>query len=102
MSMTLWYTETLPGVLVGLWVVRDVGVFSSAYWMVRSETLKKKGTINSEDSIAIMDPSKTPLKVEANFLSKVNTALQISLIAMGIAGEVPAVDIPSELMTSLW
>ena len=104
MSMTLWYTNALPGALVGLWVVRDIGMFSAAYWMVRTATLEKRrsGNDRNEESIAIMDPTATPLKVEANFLSKVNTALQIGLIALGIAGEVPFIKFPSELMTGLW
>ena len=109
MSLTLWYTGTLPGPLVGLWVVRDVGMLCSAYWMVRAETLKRSKNKTGDESasrdaepIAIMDPTSTPLKVEANFLSKVNTTLQIGLIALGIAGEVPSINIPSELMTSLW
>lgn len=110
MSFTLWYVGTLPGLLVGLWVARDVGMFGSAYWMVRSETLKRRKNMNSnvrsndgaDDSIAIMDPTRTPLKVQANFLSKVNTSLQIGLIALGIAGEVPSINIPSELVTTLW
>ena len=105
MSITLWYTEALPSALVGLWIVRDIGMFSSAYWMVRTETMKRSR--NNKDpekseSIAIMNPTNTPLKVEANFLSKVNTTLQVGLIALGIAGEVPSIDIPSELMTGLW
>ena len=105
MSITLWYTEALPAALVGLWVVRDIGMFSTAYWMVRTETLKR--SMNNKDSgksesIVIMNPTNTPLKVEANFLSKVNTTLQIGLIALGIAGEVPSINIPSELMTGLW
>ncbi|KAL3786736.1 hypothetical protein HJC23_005299 [Cyclotella cryptica] len=108
MSLTLWYIGNLPGLLVGLWVARDVGMLGSAYWMVRAETLKRNrnnisnsGTNDAEKSIAIMDPTNTPLKVQANFLSKVNTSLQILLIALGIAGEVPAVNIPPELLTSL-
>jgi len=41
------------------------------------------------------------LKVQASFTSKVNTTLQIGLIALGIAGEVPSIEIPPLLMTSL-
>ena len=103
MSMTLWYTDTLPGVLVGLWVVRDIGMFSTAYWMVRNETLARSSKNDEvEEPVAVMDPTKTPLKVEANFLSKVNTALQIGLIALGIAGEVPSVNISQEFISGLW
>lgn len=100
LSCTLCYTGTLPGMLVGLWVVRDVGVFGSAYWMVRQETLRNNQN-NSDSNIAIMDPLNTPLKVQASLMSKVNTTLQIGLIALGIAGDVPTIHIPPELMTSL-
>ena len=48
-----------------------------------------------------MDPQNTPLKVQAILMSKVNTTLQIDLIAPAIAGDVPAMDISPELMTSL-
>jgi cardiolipin synthase len=102
MSITLWYIDTLPGALVGLWVVRDVGMLSTTYWMVRTETLERNKNNKNDEPVAVMDPTKTPLKVEANFLSKVNTTLQIGLIALGITGEVPSIDVPPELMTSLW
>ena len=100
LSCTLCYTGTLPGMLVGLWVVRDVGVFGSAYWMVRQETLRNNQN-SSDSNIAVMDPLNTPLKVQASLMSKVNTTLQIGLIALGIAGDVPTIHIPPELMTSL-
>jgi phosphatidylglycerophosphate synthase len=87
--------------LVGLWVIRDVGMFGSAYWMVRRETLRNQNNSDSVSNIAIMDPLNTPLKVQASLMSKVNTTLQIGLIALGIAGDVPAIHIPPELMTSL-
>ncbi|KAL7542596.1 hypothetical protein ACHAXR_012236 [Thalassiosira sp. AJA248-18] len=97
LSLTLWYTGSLPGMLVGLWVARDVGIMGSVYWLVRQETARKR----SKESIAVMDPQNTPLKVQASFMSKVNTSLQIGLIALGIAGEVPCIDIPPDLMTTL-
>lgn len=109
-SLTLWYTGSLPGMLVVLWVARDVGMVGSVYWLVKQETLRKqhRKTNNQHDSnavdsdsIAVMDPQNTPLKVKASTLSKINTTLQIGLIALGIAGEVPAINVPPELMTSL-
>jgi phosphatidylglycerophosphate synthase len=88
----------LPGALVGLWIARDVGIVFSVYYLVKQETLKK---IGSGNTYAVMDPQNTPLKVEASLLSKINTSLQIGLIALGIAGEVPAVNIDADFMTSL-
>ncbi len=106
MSLTLWYTGSLPGMLVGLWIARDVGIVGSVYWLVKRETVRKQNRRNedghvSDSNIAVMDPKNTPLKVQASFSSKVNTTFQIGLIALGIAGEVPSLDIPPELMTSL-
>jgi len=107
-SLTLCYTGILPGMLVGLWITRDVGIVGSVYWLVRQETVRKRSNQNQDDinnidsnSIVVMDPLNTPLKVEASFMSKVNTTLQIGLIALGIAGEVPSIIVPPELMTSL-
>eukprot|EP00986_Skeletonema_menzelii_P017358 scaffold19153_cov80-Skeletonema_menzelii.AAC.13 len=100
LSLTLWYTETLPGALVGLWVARDVGIVFSVYYLVKEETMKKLGNDNT-NNYAVMDPQNTPLKVEASLLSKINTSLQIGLIALGIAGEVPSIEINADLMTSL-
>jgi cardiolipin synthase len=106
LSLTLWYTGSLPGMLVGLCIARDVGTVGSVYWLVRRETVRKQkhrdedGHVG-ESNIAVMDPQSTPLKVQASFSSKVNTTFQIGLIALGIAGEVPSIDIPPELMMSL-
>lgn len=106
MSLTLWYTGSLPGMLVGLWIARDVGIVGSVYWLVKRETVRKQNRRDedghvSDSKIAVMDPKNTPLKVQASFASKVNTTFQIGLIALGIAGEVPSLDIPPELMTCL-
>jgi cardiolipin synthase len=99
MSMTLWYIGSLPGLLVGLWIARDVGIVGSVYWLVRKETIKRQGS--KRNNAAVMDPQNTPLKVQASFTSKVNTTLQIGLIALGIAGEIPYIEIHPMLMTSL-
>ena len=107
LSLTLWYIGSLPGPLVGLWIARDVEIVGSVYWLVRKETIRiqRSKRLNENDSdsnnVAIMDPQNTPLKVQASFTSKVNTTLQIGLIALGIAGEVPSIEIPPLLMTSL-
>ena len=104
MSLTMWYTGSLPGLLVGLWVARDVGIVGSVYWLVKRETVRKRESSDNDttgNQVAVMDPVNTPLKVQASFLSKVNTTLQIGLIALCIAGEVPVVDIPHELMTPM-
>mmetsp|Transcript_25283 Transcript_25283/g.53320 ORF Transcript_25283/g.53320 Transcript_25283/m.53320 type:complete len:437 (+) Transcript_25283:28-1338(+) len=113
MSLTLWYTGILPGPLVGLWMVRDVGLVGTSYWKVKVETEKKYDNNKTSEDIkdgkspsgnnnfAVMDPQNTPLKVQANFMSKVNTTLQIGLISLGIAGEIPFVVISPELITSL-
>lgn len=98
-SMSLWYIGSLPGLLVGLWIARDVGIVGSVYWLVKKETIKRKGS--TRNTAAVMDPQNTPLKVQASFTSKVNTTLQIGLIALGIAGEIPYIEIHPMLTTSL-
>ena len=107
LSLTLWYIGSLPGLLVGLWIARDIGIVGSVYWLVRKETIRIQNSKNLEhdsndrNAVAVMDPQNTPLKVQASFMSKVNTTLQIGLIALGIAGEVPSIEIPPMLMTAL-
>ncbi|KAL7451849.1 hypothetical protein ACHAWC_003623 [Mediolabrus comicus] len=105
MSLTLWYTETLPGMVVLLWIARDIGIVAGVYYTVKQETLKRMSTGgNANNNVAVMDPQNTPLKVQASLISKLNTTLQIGLIALGIAGEVPAVgELPgyADLMTAL-
>jgi len=106
-SCTMWYVDILPGALVGLWIVRDVGIVGSVYWLVRKETVRKRDSDTTSESnddhqqFAVMDPTNTPLKVQASTLSKINTTLQIGLIALGIASEVPSIDISPDLMTTL-
>ena len=105
MSLTLWYTETLPGLVVLLWIARDIGIIAGVYYTVKQETLKRMSNGgNANNNVAVMDPQNTPLKVQASLISKLNTTLQIGLIALGIAGEVPAVgELPgyADLMTAL-
>ena len=106
-SCTMWYVDILPGALVGLWIVRDVGIVGSVYWLVRKETVRKRDSDTTSESnddhqqFAVMDPTNTPLKVQASMLSKINTTLQIGLIALGIASEMPFIDISPDLMTTL-
>jgi len=106
-SCTMWYVDILPGALVGLWIVRDVGIVGSVYWLVRKETVRKRDSDTTSESnndhqqFAVMDPTNTPLKVRASMLSKINTTLQIGLIALGIASEVPSIDISPDLLTAL-
>ena len=96
-SATLWYTSVLPGPLVLLWVGRDIAMVGSVYWFVA----QKNAENGNAKRAAVMDPLRTPLKLQASMLSKVNTTLQIGLIALGIASQVPSIALPPELMTSL-
>jgi len=106
-SLALCYVGSLPGMLVGLWITRDVGNIIGSYLYLK-ETIRKYRIRNPVDNkkhdgngIALLDLQHTPLKIQASFMSKVNTTLQISLIALGIAGEVPSIVVSPELMTSL-
>lgn len=96
-SVTLWYTSVLPGPLVLLWVGRDIAMVGSVYWLVA----QKNAENGNAKKAAVMDPLRTPLQLQASMLSKVNTTLQIGLIALGIGSQVPSIVLPPELMTSL-
>lgn len=95
---TLWYTSVLPGPLVLLWVGRDIAMVGSVYWYVAQNKDAENGNAMTS---AVMDPLRTPFQLQASMLSKVNTTLQIGLIALGIASQVPSVVLPPELMPSL-
>lgn len=90
LSASLWYVSLLPGPIVALWLVRDVGLLSTAYMFVANRT---------EPGKPVMDPSRTPLKVTPTFVSKVNTVLQFATISAGMAQ--PLFGLPEEAVLGL-
>lgn len=87
LAASLWYTTVLPGPVVALWMSRDVILISAAYH--RASSVTKEG----DD---VMNPAKTPLKVQPTMISKVNTVMQFMTIAGGMAHAlyaIPSLDV---------
>jgi len=76
LAVSLWYTALLPGPVVGVWLVRDVGLVVTSFVFVANRT---------EGGGSVINPSTTPLKVQPSTISKVNTVLQFLTISGGIA-----------------
>ena len=60
LSVSLWYTGTLPTPLVGLWLVRDVVLMTATYRYVRAHTAA---------GLSVLDPLTTPLQVNPTTIS---------------------------------
>mmetsp|Transcript_6610 Transcript_6610/g.9664 ORF Transcript_6610/g.9664 Transcript_6610/m.9664 type:complete len:338 (-) Transcript_6610:336-1349(-) len=77
LSCTLAYQEMLPPMVVFVWVGRDIGLLAATYYHVRLAT--------KDDGRPVIDPARTPLKVEPTNVSKMNTVLQFFSMAIAIA-----------------
>lgn len=75
LSVSLWYTGTLPTPLVGLWMLKDVTLMTATYRYVARNTGK---------GMDVTDPLTVPLKVNPTLTSKLNTALQFATLSVGI------------------
>jgi phosphatidylglycerophosphate synthase len=80
LSISLWIQGTIPGVLMALWLMRDVFLMVATHRYVAQ---------NTAPGMAVMDPVTVPLKVTPTTISKVNTALQFVTLTVGIVGMVP-------------
>lgn len=80
LSISLWIHGTLPSVLMGLWLMRDVLLMVATHRYVAQ---------NTAPGMAVMDPVTVPLKVTPTTISKVNTALQFVTLTVGIVCIVP-------------
>jgi len=69
LSLSLWYSGTLPMVLVVIWMVKDLGLVTFTYLHVKRNTLQ--GT-------------DVTLKVNPTLTSKINTALQFATLSLAI------------------
>ena len=72
LAVSLWVTGTLPAALVGLWLAKDVGLMTATYRHVAQNTLVGESVLD------------TPLQVHPTTISKVNTCLQFTTLALGI------------------
>ena len=65
LSVSLWYNGTLPGLLVGIWLGKDMAMVIGTYRKVSEGYYK-------------------PLKVNPTLTSKINTTLQFATLGVGI------------------
>lgn len=102
-SCTLAYQGMLPSLVVFIWMGRDIGLLTATYYHVRSAT--------KDDCRPVIDPARTPLKVEPTNLSKMNTVLQFFTMAMAIAQPIGGnyecfsgvdADLATDVFTSFW
>lgn len=75
LSVSLWCNGTLPTPLVVLWLAKDLVLMSATYFYVAKQTQK---------GIAVVDPTRTPLKVQPTFTGKVSTMFQFITLGVGI------------------
>uniref|UniRef100_A0A7S4N6E0 Uncharacterized protein n=1 Tax=Odontella aurita TaxID=265563 RepID=A0A7S4N6E0_9STRA len=90
LSASLWYVSLLPGPIVSLWLARDVGLVYTSYRFVANRTVAGR---------AVIDPSRTPLKVNPTLVSRVNTVLQFGTISAGMAQ--PLFGLPEDVVLGL-
>ena len=95
LSLSLWYSDILPTPLIVLWLGRDVALTGATYLYVSAQT--KAGRF-------VVDPVRTPLKVEPTTISKINTVFQfltlgVGMLQPGVCGAVPP---PAGVLELLW
>ena len=91
LALSLWHVDILPGPIVGLWLARDIALVSFSYYSVLKAT--KGGQ-------AVTDPGRTPLKIRATAISRVNTTLQFMTLCAGLA--TPIGGLPPDFVLGLW
>lgn len=96
LSSTLAYHGLLPPIMVFIWIGRDVSLIAATYYHVSIAT--------RNDGRPVIDPAKTPLKIEPSSLSKTNTVLQFFTIALAIGFPIGFVSpiFPSQIFDGLW
>jgi len=116
LSVSLWYTGTLPTPLVALWFVKDAVLMTATYQYVAQQTStarqqrakeqqqQQQQFSQTEDADAddyyVADPLTVPLKVNPTWTSKINTALQFVTLSVGIVH--PLVPLPEALTILCW
>jgi len=86
LALTLSSVGVLPTWCVGIWIGKDVLLMLGTYFVNASATI---GT-----SHAVIDPTRTSLKIEPTFIGKVNAVLQFGTIGVGLG--LTSIDIPSD------
>jgi len=77
LSVSLAYVGILPLWTAGLWIGRDVFLIGGCYY---AAALAAKGRGHN-----VIDPGRTPLRIQPTALSKLNTVLQFGTIGVALA-----------------
>ncbi|KAM9364024.1 cardiolipin synthase (CMP-forming) [Pholidichthys leucotaenia] len=80
--VSLTYAELIPAPLTALVIARDIGLIAAVFW-VRYKTVPKPVTLNK-----FFNPCYTTAQLKPTLFSKVNTAIQLCLVATSLAAPV--------------
>ncbi|XP_047459896.1 cardiolipin synthase (CMP-forming) [Mugil cephalus] len=80
--LSLTYAELIPAPLTALVIFRDVGLIAAVFW-VRYKTVPPPVTLSK-----FFNPCYTTAQLQPTLFSKVNTAIQLCLVAASLAAPV--------------
>ncbi|KAM3606020.1 uncharacterized protein V6R79_009377 [Siganus canaliculatus] len=80
--VSLTYAELIPAPLTALVIFRDIGLIAAVFW-VRYKTVPPPVTLSK-----FFNPCYTTAQLKPTFFSKVNTAIQLFLVATSLAAPV--------------
>ncbi|KAK0130973.1 Cardiolipin synthase (CMP-forming) [Merluccius polli] len=93
--VSLTYAQLIPAPLTALVIFRDIGLIAAVFW-VRYKTVPSPVTLSK-----FFNPCYTTAQLTPTFFSKVNTAIQLFLVAASLAAPVFKYT-DSPLLQSLW
>ncbi|XP_037543338.1 cardiolipin synthase (CMP-forming) [Nematolebias whitei] len=93
--ISLTYAELIPAPLTALVIFRDIGLIAAVFW-VRYKTVPPPVTLSK-----FFNPCYTTAQLKPTLISKVNTAIQLCLVAASLAAPVFQYT-DSVLLQSLW
>ncbi|XP_074531914.1 cardiolipin synthase (CMP-forming) [Halichoeres trimaculatus] len=80
--LSLTYAGLIPALLTALVISRDIGLIAAVFW-VRYKTVPPPVTLSK-----FFNPCYTTAQLKPTFFSKVNTAIQLCLVAASLAAPV--------------
>ncbi|XP_051815664.1 cardiolipin synthase (CMP-forming) [Acanthochromis polyacanthus] len=80
--VSLTYAELIPALLTALVIFRDIGLIAAVFW-VRYKTVPPPVTLSK-----FFNPCYTTAQLKPTLFSKVNTAIQLCLVAASLAAPV--------------
>ncbi|KAM4597634.1 cardiolipin synthase (CMP-forming)-like [Polymixia lowei] len=93
--VSLTYAQLIPAPLTALVIFRDIGLIAAVFW-VRYKTVPPPVTLSK-----FFNPCYTTAQLKPTLISKVNTAIQLLLVAASLAAPVFKYT-DSLLLQSLW